>query len=80
MGIQALPNVQNASPRSGLHLVVSRPAISERLPFDIPEYSAHPQPAEQDALGCVRGVAVALIIQAFFAVVIFGLWELRHLL
>ena len=80
MGIHVLPSFDHASRKPGPHLVTARRDISEQLPFELPRYSADAHSEERDGLGCMRGVAMALVIQAFFAALVFGIWELRHLL
>ncbi len=79
MGIHVLPSFNQPSPKSGPQLV-ARSAANEQLPFELPRYSVDVRSEESDGLGCMRGVAMALVIQAFFAALVFGIWELRHLL
>ena len=80
MGIQVLPNFQDASPSAGLHLVTSTQTITDQLPFELPRYSADIAPEEQDDLGCMRGVAWALGIQALLVILALGFWKLHFLL
>ncbi len=79
MGIHVLPSFHHPSAKSGPQLV-ARPAANEHLPFELPRYSVDARSEDRDGLGCMRGVAMALVIQAVFAALVFGIWELRHLL
>ena len=75
MGIQALPNPENGSNRTALHVVGGRD-FTEQLPMEVPGYLTDPVPEEQDGLGCIRGIAVAFALQAAIVAAIFAIWKL----
>lgn len=80
MGVQVLPSFQTPPARSGLHLVVQQPTTSmERFSLEIPRYASIELAEKSNPLGCVRGIVIALGIQAAVALAAFGLWELHFL-
>lgn len=77
MGVRVLPNLQDRPASSGLRLVTAPPATAERLPLELPHYASDEPREDRDPLGCVRGVAIALGLQAAVILLIFGLWKLH---
>ncbi len=84
MGTQVFPSIKKPSPQSGLFLVPTRNTAAGQLPFEISGYSnsvfADQQCAPQTRLGCIRGVAWALGIQAGLMGLALGVWKLYSLL
>lgn len=80
MGVQVLPNFQSRPARSGLHLVTEQPAaIMERFSLELPHYASSEPSEAHDPLGCLRGIAIALGLQAAVVLGALGMWKL-HLL
>lgn len=78
MGVQVLPSFQASPARSGLHLVTEQPAASmERFTIELPRYASTEPEEKSDPLGCVRGIAIAVALQAAVVLAAFGLWKLH---
>lgn len=80
MGVQVLPSFENRPARSGLHLVeepTSSAAAVERFSLETPRYASEELNEGRDSLGAMRGIAIALSIQAAIAVLLLGLWKLH---
>jgi hypothetical protein len=80
MGVQVLPSFENRPARYGLHLVeepASSAADVERFSLETPRYASEDLNEGRDPLGAMRGIAIALGIQAAVAVLLFGLWKLH---
>lgn len=80
MGIQVLPHLGNQSPQSRLQVVGGREANTvSGNQADLAFHIATALPEEkEDELGCIRGIFVAICIQATAILIGVAVWKLLH--
>jgi hypothetical protein len=80
MGIQVLPHLGSQSHQSRLQVVGGREAnIMSGKRADLAIHIATALPEEkEDQLGCIRGIFIAICIQATAVIIGVALWRLLH--